>query len=81
MREMGNEAEVASQDGRSPVGAFLREARERGEIRTEPPLHWQLLVLQELAMEAADGVNDGVFERAEAERMLADTLVSILLQD
>ena len=79
MREMGEEAAAASQDGRSPVGAFLEEARANGEVRSEPPLQWQLILLQELSMEAADGVNDGVFDRAEAKRMLADTIVSILV--
>jgi AcrR family transcriptional regulator len=81
MREVGDGAAAASTDGRSPVGTFFREARDRGEIRADLPLHWQLLVLQHLSMEAVEGVNDGALKQAEAKGMLADTLVSILMQD
>jgi AcrR family transcriptional regulator len=78
-REMGEAAVEASRDARSPVGNFLREARRDGSIRSDLPLSWQLSTLQTLASEAVDEIEDGVLRRPEAERLLADTVVSILI--
>jgi AcrR family transcriptional regulator len=80
LREMSDEAFRASVDVESsPVGGFLAEARSRGEVRTDMPLSWLMAVMQTLAFEALAEVDEGALEREDAERLVADSLVSILI--
>ncbi len=80
LREMGDEAFQASVDVESsPVGGFLADARERGKVRTDMPLCWLMAVMQTLAFEALAEVKEGALEREDAERLVGDSLVSILI--
>ena len=77
-QEIGALAKAASDDGSSPTGGFLRGERERGEIRDDMPIHWQLTIMQLLATEALEEVEAGAIDIDEAKQLVGGTLVSIL---
>ena len=77
-REIGAAVEDAATSDRSPLGNYMREARVRGEIRTDMPIHWQLTIMQVLSNEALEEVDAGALELEDAKRLVGETLVSIL---
>ena len=81
-RSANSEAIEASRDTtESPIRAYLEDSAERGLIRSDMPVRWLLTVVQAVPMQALDEVRDGQLTKAEAHPLVADTLVSILLQD
>jgi AcrR family transcriptional regulator len=71
----GHEAATA---GDAAMMRWLTVARERGEVRDDMPPAWQLRLVRAVAASAAGAHADGETTAAEAELLLARTLVTLL---
>ena len=71
--------EEAKDTDRSPTKAFLVAARRRGSIRTDQPREWQQTVMRTVALTAIGEVEAGAIAKRDAYRLVAETLVAILV--
>ena len=62
-----------------PVRVYLDAAQARGEVRADYTSQWIATTIQALAIAALDDIFNGLAERDEAERLLAETLVAALV--
>jgi AcrR family transcriptional regulator len=69
---------TAQPAGDDPLLGWLTIARERGEVRDDVPATWQLRIVTGIAISAIETMIDGQATAAEAERLLAVTVVAAL---
>lgn len=72
---VGDEAATA---GDAAMVRWLAVARERGEVRADMPVTWQLRAVRSVAGSAVEAHADGEASAEEAERLLAQTLIAVL---
>ena len=71
--------EEAKDTDLSPTRAFLEAARERGAVRTDQPRDWQQTVMRTVPLTAIGEVEAGAIAKRDAYRLVAETLVAILV--
>jgi AcrR family transcriptional regulator len=65
----------------SPTLIFLREGRERGDLRTDMPQDWMRSLIQTVVLTSVEQIAAGDITRDDAYRYTADTLISVLLPE
>lgn len=68
--------EHAQTAGDDPMLQWMATAQARGELRDDLPPAWRMRVIRSLAMSAVEAVLAGELSPAEAERLLAQTLIA-----
>jgi AcrR family transcriptional regulator len=63
----------------SPVRSFLEGASARGQIRDDVAIPWLHITFQAIPMQALDEVRSGRLSEAEAQVLVDESLVSVLL--
>lgn len=63
--------------GETPFLAYMAAAQSRGELRSDQPVHWIANVQNAVTTAMVGDVLAGRFERAEAGRILGDSLVAM----
>lgn len=71
--------EEAQRAGEAATLRWLAVARARGEVRDDMPPAWQMLMLRQIASGAVESDRSGELDADEAERLLATTLVAVLM--
>lgn len=70
--------DAAQTAGDQAMVRWLTVARERGEVRADMPVAWQLRIMRAIAVSAVETHLGGDATAAEAERLLAATVVAAL---
>jgi AcrR family transcriptional regulator len=74
--ELQERALSIAAEERNPLGLYLTEAQERGEIRDDLPVHWMLTTLRALAIVALVERRAGRITADEAGRFVGETMAS-----
>lgn len=64
-------------EGETPFVAYMAAAQERGELRSDQPVRWIASVQNAVTIAMVGDVLSRRFERAEAARILGDSLVAM----
>ncbi len=68
-----------SRTGEDPLSDYLREARGRGDIRTDMSLEWLMSVQLALALQMVGDVLEGRIGRESAAEVLGDTIITLMI--
>lgn len=70
--------EAAQSGGEQEMARWLAVARERGEVRDDVPIAWQLRIARVIGISAVELHNGGGASAREAQRLMTTTLVAAL---
>jgi AcrR family transcriptional regulator len=74
--ELQERALSVSSEEDNPLGVYLAEAQQRGEIRDDLPVHWMLTTLRGLAIVAMVERRAGRMDADEAGTFVGETMAS-----